>query len=212
MALMATESILLAKYSRQEDIIIGSPITGRHHADLEDVIGVFVNMLAMRLKPQAGQTIASFLQQAKQTILAALENQDYQFDHLVSRLGLKGTSGRNPLFNTVFNMINLNSRENPEARSFDNLRITQHQFKMESTPFDLLLIAREREGQVRLKYLYKTALFDSATIEGLAAHFIEILKYMTENPEHQIAQIQLAHRLATATPAEERAMEDDFDL
>lgn len=212
MVLMAAEAILLAKYSRQEDIIIGSPITGRHHADLEDVIGVFVNMLAMRLKPQAGQTIADFLKQTKQTIVGALENQDYQFDHLVSRLGLKGTSGRNPLFNTVFNMINLGSMENREADSFGNLRISQHQFQMEASPFDLLLIAREADGRVRLKYSYKTALFDHSTIEGLAGHFIEILTYMTRHTDHQIAQIQLGHRLATVTAAHERAMDDDFDL
>ncbi len=210
--LLATHAMLLAKYCRQEDMVIGSPITGRRHADLEEVIGVFVNMLAMRLKPAAHQTIGSFIEHVKETTLAALENQDYQFDHLVARLGLKGASGRNPLFNTVFNMINLNSRENQSSDTFSDLRISQYQFQMAGTPFDLLLIAREGKRQVHLKFMYKAALFERGTIEGMAGHFIDILRYMTENPERQIAQIQLDHRLATVKPAEQRALDDDFDL
>ncbi len=80
MMLLGAYNILLSKYTGQDDIIIGSPIVGRHHADLEGIIGMFVNTLAMRNRPEGGKTAEEFLEEVKENSLKAYENQDYQFE------------------------------------------------------------------------------------------------------------------------------------
>ncbi|TGU60629.1 hypothetical protein EN829_068000, partial [Mesorhizobium sp. M00.F.Ca.ET.186.01.1.1] len=76
MVLLAAYNVLLAKYAGQEDIIVGTPITGRSHADLEPIVGMFVNTLAMRNKPQREKTFSEFLQEVKQNALDAYGHQD----------------------------------------------------------------------------------------------------------------------------------------
>lgn len=77
MILLASYSILLSKLSRQEDIVVGSPASGRPHADLERVIGMFVNTLAIRCQPEGRKTFSSYLQDIRHLALTAYEHQDY---------------------------------------------------------------------------------------------------------------------------------------
>ncbi|MGM1050753.1 MAG: condensation domain-containing protein, partial [Bacillota bacterium] len=95
-------NILLSKCTGQEDIIIGSPIAGRPHADLENIIGMFVNTLVMRNYPKSGKTYKGFLDEVKENSLRAYENQDYQFEELVDKLNLRRDISRNPLFDVMF--------------------------------------------------------------------------------------------------------------
>ncbi|MCU5332366.1 condensation domain-containing protein, partial [Bacillus wiedmannii] len=86
MVLLAAYNVLLSKYTGQEDIVVGSPVAGRPHADLQSIIGMFVNTLAMRNYPKSNQTFEEFLDGVKENALIAYENQDYQFEQLVERL------------------------------------------------------------------------------------------------------------------------------
>ncbi|MCP4148511.1 MAG: hypothetical protein GY757_12265, partial [bacterium] len=88
MVLTAIFNSFLSRMSGQEDIIIGTPTTGRSHADLEDTIGMFVNTLALRNRPDSDKTYGEFLAQVKKNTLEAFENQEYQFDELVERLNI----------------------------------------------------------------------------------------------------------------------------
>jgi len=96
MVLLAVYNIMLAKYTNQEDIIVGAPVSGRTHAELDEIIGMFVGTTAIRNYPGADKTFRSFLAEVKDTTLGAVENQDYQFDQLVSKLGIKRDLSRNP--------------------------------------------------------------------------------------------------------------------
>ena len=89
MVLLAIFNILLFKLSSQEDIVIGTPIAGRRHADLEEIIGMFVNTLALRNWPHGEKTVREFLGEVKNLTLQAFENQDYQFENLVDKLKVK---------------------------------------------------------------------------------------------------------------------------
>ncbi|MFA7746287.1 condensation domain-containing protein, partial [Salinicoccus roseus] len=93
-------SILLAKYSGQGDIVVGTPIAGRPHADLEPIIGMFDNTLAIRTAPMAEKTFLDYITETKETMLKAFEHQEYPFEELVEKLGVKRDLSRNPLFDT----------------------------------------------------------------------------------------------------------------
>ncbi|MCP4149528.1 MAG: AMP-binding protein, partial [bacterium] len=106
MAILSIFTILLSKLSGQEDIIVGTPTAGRRHAQLEKIIGMFVNTLAMRNYPQGEKTFKAFLREVKENSLFAFENQEYQFEDLVDRLSLRRDTGRNPIFDVMFNLLN----------------------------------------------------------------------------------------------------------
>ena len=109
MVLAAAVNILLSKLSGQEEIIIGTPIAGRRHADLEKIIGMFVNTLALRNYPIGRATFKEFLADVKERILMVFENQEYPFEELVDKLSLKRDMGRNPLFDVMFVLQNMNA-------------------------------------------------------------------------------------------------------
>ncbi|MGN4562436.1 condensation domain-containing protein, partial [Bacillus cereus group sp. MYBK5-2] len=106
MVLLAAYTTLLAKYSGQEDIIVGTPIAGRTHADLEPIIGMFVNTLAIRNYPEGDKTFYMYVQEVKETMLNAYENQEYPFEELVQKVNIKRDMSRNPLFDTMLVLQN----------------------------------------------------------------------------------------------------------
>ncbi|MCP4156737.1 MAG: amino acid adenylation domain-containing protein, partial [bacterium] len=97
MMLLTLANIYLSKLTGQEDIVIGTPVAGRGHADLEQVIGMFVNTLALRNKPTGEKTVKQFLAEVKNKTLEAFENQDYPFEQLVNKIEVNRDAGRNPL-------------------------------------------------------------------------------------------------------------------
>ncbi len=98
MNLLSALNILLLKYTGQTDIIIGTAIAGRHHSDLTNIIGMFVNTLAMRNFPKGNKSYTEFLKEVNNNSIAAFENQDVQFEDLVDKLNLERDPSRNPLF------------------------------------------------------------------------------------------------------------------
>ena len=101
MVFLSALMITLSKYSRQEDIVIGSPISGRTHRDTETMLGMFVNTLAMRGRPEGKKTVKEFLAEVKETCLKAYENQEYPFEELVEAVEVRRDISRNPLFDSL---------------------------------------------------------------------------------------------------------------
>lgn len=188
MLLLAVYNVLLSKYSGQEDLIIGSPIAGRSHADLENIIGNFVNTLAMRNYPAYAKSFGQFLQDVKETALMAFEHQDYQFEMLVEKLAATRDLSRNPLFDVMFVLQNTS---NSALMVFDDLHITPYEFENKTTKFDLLLSAREVGNDIYFELEYSTSLLSRQFAEQLAKHFIRIIEVITDHPEIQLAQIDL---------------------
>ncbi|HLP58706.1 MAG TPA: condensation domain-containing protein, partial [Candidatus Deferrimicrobium sp.] len=111
MLFLAVFNILLSKLGGQEDIIVGMPTAGRRHADLQQIIGMFVNTLALRNFPVANKTFREFLKEVKQKTLAAFENQEYPFENLVEKVVVNRDTGRNPLFDVIFVLQNIENVE-----------------------------------------------------------------------------------------------------
>ncbi|KEK18741.1 condensation domain-containing protein, partial [Bacillus gaemokensis] len=106
MVFLSAAMILLGKYSRQEDIVIGSPISARTHKDTENMLGMFVNTLAMRGRPEGQKTYRQFLEEIKESCLHAYENQEYPFEELVEEVVVHRDMSRNPLFDVMLVLQN----------------------------------------------------------------------------------------------------------
>ncbi|MCP4146900.1 MAG: amino acid adenylation domain-containing protein [bacterium] len=186
MVLLSFFNILLFKYG-EEDIIVGSVSAGRRHTDLENIIGMFVNTLAMRNSPKPEKVFTTFLTEVKQNSLNAFENQDYQFDDLLEHLDLEKDLGRNPLFDVMFVLQNTASKES----EIQNLSIEPVEFETKISKFDLNLLLTEEDNTLFGNVTYCVKLFKQETILRLVTHFINILKEVVITPTITLAKINI---------------------
>lgn len=194
MLLLAAYNILLMKYTGQEDIIIGSPIAGRHrHTDLEKIIGMFVNTLALRNYPEGNKTFAQFLQEVKENALKAYENQDYQFEELIGRLDLKRDLSRNPLFDTMLILQNTVRQE----IAVEGLKFKPFHHELGISKFDLTLNAVETSNGIQFEMEYCTKLFKPETIMRMAGHFLNLLEVIGKNSDIRLKDIEIVTKAET---------------
>ncbi|MCY9771193.1 condensation domain-containing protein, partial [Paenibacillus alvei] len=111
MVLLAAYSMFLGKLAGQDEIIVGTPIAGRPHADLSGMLGMFVNTLAIRSMPSADKTFRSYLEEMKQLALTAFEHAEYPFEELVEHVVRHRDVSRNPIFDAMFVLQNMNRSE-----------------------------------------------------------------------------------------------------
>ncbi|MDQ0168369.1 non-ribosomal peptide synthetase, partial [Bacillus horti] len=187
MGLLAAYYVLLSKLSLQEDIIVGSPIAGRNHAELDSIIGVFINTLALRNYPVKQKTFGDFLLEVKDNTLQAFENQDMPFERLVELLELRRDISRNALFDTMFILQNMEM----EAGTFSSFSISQLPFENPITKYDLTLSAVEQSNTVVFSFEYCTDLFTEETIHRFAHCYQNILNQIIQNPALPIAEINM---------------------
>jgi hypothetical protein len=217
MVLLSAYYVLLSKYTGQEDTVVGSPITGRNHPGLESIIGMFVNMLSLRLQPRGRKTFQAFLEEVKNATLNAFANQDFQFDELVIKLGLQGSTRQNPLFDTVFNMLNIDwdIGEDDLNVVYDDghmLKISPYQLDRNLLQFNLVLVAAEVDNQIRITFIFPASLFKPETIKQMSQHYIDILRQVAANIDLQLTDIKLSHDLSRLMANPQRADSDDFDF
>ncbi|MCP3774857.1 amino acid adenylation domain-containing protein [Paenibacillus sp. MZ04-78.2] len=187
MLLLATYTVLLSKYSGQEDIIVGTPIAGRPHADLDFVIGMFVNTLALRNYPAKEKSFTQLLAEVKEHALQAYEHQDYPFEKLVERLDLTRDLSRNPLFDT---MLVLQNNEQAALQAQD-VAFEPYHSEHTMAKFDLTLTAVEDEGRIHFTMEYLTSLFNPQTIERMMQHYAQLIDAVLERPEASLASLDM---------------------
>ncbi|MCY9393355.1 amino acid adenylation domain-containing protein, partial [Bacillus haynesii] len=187
MLLLAGYTTLLAKYTGQEDIVVGSPIAGRHHSDLKHVIGLFINTLAMRSYPKGDKPFADYLKEVKETALKAYENQDYPFDELVEKLDVKRDMSRHPIFDTMLVLQNFDGDE----ADIDGLTFQPLQTEVNISKFDLTLTAAETNEGIQCVFNYCAKLFKRSTIERMAGHLINILKEAANDPQKPLSDVNM---------------------
>ncbi|UED72997.1 non-ribosomal peptide synthetase [Brevibacillus sp. DP1.3A] len=187
MVLLAAYNVLLSKYSGQEDIIVGSPVAGRWHADTVEMIGMFVNTVVFRNQPKSAHTFHSFLQEVKKNSLLALDHQEYPFDELVDKLGLVRDLSRNPVFDTMFSLQNVGT----DVLEVGGLRIKPEEFNPGISKVDFSLHVTEEKNRLSFTWEYCTRLFKPETINQLSRHFIRILEIVTQDSGKRLADIHL---------------------
>lgn len=173
--LLGAYALLLGKYSGQDDIIIGTPTAGRDHVDLEGQIGIFVNTVAIRCRPQPERTLGGYITDVHNDVLQALEHQEYPFEDLVKRLELGKNQSRNPLFDTMFILQNMDR----SVMQGGDLTFELQPFEPGVSKFDLTLEVVESNGEMICSLEYATALFHSDTITRMAQHYCTTVEEMT---------------------------------
>lgn len=188
MPLIVCFYLLLSNYSRQQDIIIGTPIANRNHHEIESLIGFFVNTLLIRLQSNGNCTFAQLMETAKNVILSAYQNQDLPYEQLVEHLKTERQIDKNSLFQVMFIL------QNAGVSSLDLNGITQVKSISSKYPFsrfDLCLVAEEGVDGLKLSFNYATALFDVDFIADMAEVFENILKQIVGNPDLNLSDISL---------------------
>ena len=193
MLLLAAYQVLLHKYTGQEDIIVGTPVAGRGHADLEGVLGMFVNTLAIRSRPQGDKTFSEFLQEVKNAALNAFEHPDYPFEELVQELNAGRDMSRNPLFDTMFALQNTGMK----PLDIKELTCAPYPFSYTQANFDLSFQSQEIEGDIVFAVEYSTSLFEEDTIARMAGHYRHILESAVSSFHMPISELEWV-------PAEEK--------
>ncbi|WP_159882307.1 non-ribosomal peptide synthetase [Paenibacillus puerhi] len=188
MMLLSVFTILLSKYSGQEDIVVGMPVAGRSHADLQPVVGMFVNTLALRTRPQGGITYRAYLEQVRNTALRAYDHQNFQLEELIDKLNVRREPGRNPLFDVMLDMSGL---EEVPAIALDGLLLKHVRTDSNISKFDLTLKAYETESGIEMTFEYATSLFKKETIGRAIEHVRLISDEIVKNPDTLLNQISL---------------------
>ncbi|KAF1677376.1 hybrid non-ribosomal peptide synthetase/type I polyketide synthase [Bacillus sp. SKDU12] len=203
MILLAAYTILLSKYSGQEDIIVGTPSAGRTHLDVESVVGMFVNTLVIRNHPAGRKTFDAYLNEVKENMLNAYKNQDYPLEELIQQLHLPKDSSRNPLFDTMFVLQNLDQAE----LTFDSLQLKPYPFHQPVAKFDLTLSIQADRDNYHGLFEYSKKLFKKSRIEALSNDYLHILSAILEQPSILIEHIGLSGSME-----EEKNMLDSIQL
>jgi amino acid adenylation domain-containing protein len=187
MTLLAAFEIVLGRWSGQEDVVVGTPIAGRGRGELEPLIGLFLNSLALRADLAGEPSFRELLERVRRTALEAYSNQDVPFEKLLEELRPERDLSRTPLFQVFFNMLNfpLDRIEVP------GLRIEARASVETASKFDLTVYLAERDGGVRLHLVYNADLFDDATIVALSDQLASLLAQAAEAPEEKIGGFDL---------------------
>ncbi len=187
MVLLALYTIFLAKISNREDIVIGTPVAGRRHADLEKIIGMFVNTLALRNYPSGEKKFTDFLGEIKVRTLKAFENQDYQYEDLVEQVAVNRDASRNPLFDVMFVLQNMGVGE----INIPGLKLVPYDLENKTSKFDLTLTGMEIEEKLEFIFEYCTKLFKPATIERFIIYFKNIVSGVLQDKCKRLSELEI---------------------
>ncbi|WGF87873.1 amino acid adenylation domain-containing protein [Marinivivus vitaminiproducens] len=188
MVVMAAFADLLARFSGTDDIVIGSPVAQRPHAGLEDVVGLFTNTLAFRLRRFPDDTFARLLERTRDTILEAFAHQDAPFEQVVDALALPRNWGHNPLFQAmcIWQAQEPRAVSRPAGLDWEPLTLPDRTAKV-----DLSLLVHDGEDGLSCKFEYRTDLFRRETIERLAETFTSLLGALAGEPGRRIAGLAI---------------------
>jgi amino acid adenylation domain-containing protein len=219
MVLLAAYNVLLAILCQQEDIVVGTPSAGRMHADLEGIIGPFINMLALRNQPAGEKTVKDFLREVKERTLKAYENQDYRYEQLVDRLlqsekfSGDSFSQTHSLFDVVFLFQNMeNLPENIPGLEVPGLKLTPMASQMVKLPYNMVLTGFEMNEALKFSISYREGLFTEETIGLVIENFKKILSAVLRDKHIKIEDINVSHGLAAAVSDISREGQGDFDF
>ncbi|MCP4403637.1 MAG: amino acid adenylation domain-containing protein, partial [bacterium] len=195
MMLVALVKVLIYRYTGQEDIITGSPIAGRNHADLERQIGFYANTLTLRDRVQGEHSFERFLQQVKHTATEAYDHQFYPFDLLVEKLNLARDLSHSPLFDVMVELQNIDEVD----LSLDGLDIYPLEQEYHTSKFDLTFSFKESStgnsnhsspmAGLRMEIEYNTDLFLKERIKRMSSHLTSMLESILHDPDQPVSKL-----------------------
>ncbi len=186
MALFAAYMIVLGRLSRQETVVVGAPVAGRDHPDLEEVVGMFVNTVALSTAPAGGKRCSDYLDEVRSKVLGALAHQSYPLEELIASLGLDRDGSRNPLFNTMFVFAH-GAGQSPQESA---LALEQVEFDPGVSRFDLTLIAQSAED-IHFSWEFCPQLFKRETILRWGGMLEQVIEQLIDGPQRRLCELQI---------------------
>lgn len=187
MTLVAAFKVLLFRYTRQEDLLVGIPVAGRNSAETHDLIGFFVNTLVLRTNLGGDPTFRDLLKRVRQVCSEAHAHDDVPFEAIVEAVKPERTLAYSPLFQVMFAYQNAPR----EDLNLTGLVASPFDFEVRTSMFDLRLFLWERPDGLLATLEYSTDLFDQATMQRLLGHFEVLLEGVTAQPDQQISNLPL---------------------
>ncbi|WP_426094736.1 amino acid adenylation domain-containing protein [Flavobacterium sp. DSR2-3-3] len=181
---------LLSRYSNQNDIVIGTPIAGREHPDLEHQIGLYINTLAIRTLINPKEGFSRLLQREGKQLLEAYEHQNFPFDALVEQLKISRDTSRSPLFDIMVVLQNQYQVSNFKNKFSSDIAIEEFEIERNVAPFDIVFTFTEKEA-LHLEILYNSDLYTSDFIQGIIKHLENLFYQVVTKPEILLEEIDL---------------------
>ncbi|HEX6047361.1 MAG TPA: amino acid adenylation domain-containing protein [Pyrinomonadaceae bacterium] len=189
MTLLAAFQTLLSRYSGQDDIVVGTPIAGRNHAETENLIGFFINTLVLRTDLSRNPCFTELLRRVREVALGAYAHQEVPFEKLVEELQPERDMSRSPLFQV---MMILQNTPLADVMKLDGLEATREGGESGTAKFDLMLsVSETSDGQLHTLWEYNTDLFRSQTIARMMDHFEVLLNSVVNNAEQRLSELKL---------------------
>nr|QEO74477.1 condensation domain-containing protein [uncultured bacterium] len=185
--LLAAFKVLLMRYTRQQDIVVGSPVANRSRVETEGLIGFFANTLALRTDLSGDPTFRELLARTRRVALGAYAHQELPFERLVEELRPERDLSRTPLFQVMFLLDNTPL----ETLKLSGLEVNPIEFDGKISPFDLSLHLEQRSGGVRGSFEYNTDLFEGATVARMAACFLQLLRGIVADPDERLSHLPM---------------------
>jgi amino acid adenylation domain-containing protein len=197
MGLLAVWNILMYRYTSSKDIIIGTPIAGREHIDLEDQIGFYINTLALRNEIKGEESFNEFYGRLKENTLKNYNHQMYPFDRLVEELDLARDISRNAVFDVMLVLQNNGEKRGLDPimnglKEQDPIAIGLNKIidlGYSTSKFDIEITFQEAGNYLLLQTTFNRDVYEKEMMEGLIVHYKQLLHALLEHPEEKIAQI-----------------------
>ena len=185
MLLMAAFQVLLARYSHQDDILVGTPVAGRTLVETESLIGCFINTLVLRGDLSGNLSLREVIKRTRERALGAFTNQDVPFEKLVEELRPDRTLSHNPIFQVMFVLQD----ETKPQLTLPGISVTPMEADNESAKFELALAVVEKAAGMDVRLSYNTDLFETASIAAMLHDFTRILESIVSDRELQLSDL-----------------------
>jgi len=182
---LAAFQVLLHRYAGADEVVIGTPVATRSRRELDPLIGLILNMTALRCDLSGDPTFVELLRRSRNTALDAFSNSELPFERVIEHLKIERDPGRNPVFQVVLQVLPAFS---PRLGS---LEVSGFRFDLKFAQFDLALHLYEEAGGYQGRFEYCSELFDAGTIERLCGHFLALLDGIVCDPQQRISRLPL---------------------
>lgn len=187
--ILSVFGILLNKYTNQDEILIGSPVSLRNSKELEKTMGFFVNTVVMKSEFKDDMSYIHFLEKTRYEVLDSLDNKDIPFEKIVEELNIKRDSGYNPIFQVMFSYESV-----IEKMTLGEIIMSPKVVNNNVSKFDLTLNIYETNSGLCGDFEYNTSIFKHETIKRMSKHFLNLLKEIVANPQKKLGRLNLLDR------------------
>ncbi|HEX2187933.1 MAG TPA: amino acid adenylation domain-containing protein, partial [Longimicrobiaceae bacterium] len=187
MVLLAALDALLARWSGEDDVVVGTPVAGRTRREVEGLIGFFVNTLVLRADASGNPAFRELLGRVRESTVGAFQHQEVPFERLVEELAVERSLSHTPLFQVMFSMDDGGAKPRP----FAGIGVEVFPVRTAAATFDLAVAAAERDGGLAVSFTWRDELWDASTMESVANAYAVLLEAVAADPGRRLRDLPL---------------------